>query len=121
MRKRQLTNQPSLRGTVNTIPFQCYDNEFETFNMLKEQSHANSSDTTIGRLWARAEIDAAACLKRGNSTGQFLGTAFVARDLISVVDALGEDGMLRYWGTYSTLPCLLGDVFAFFGGFFFSH
>jgi hypothetical protein len=22
----------------------------------------------------------------------------VARDLISVVDALGEDGMLRYWG-----------------------
>jgi hypothetical protein len=34
------------------------------------------------------------------SIGSLLGTAFVARDLIQVVDGLEEDGMLRYWGTY---------------------
>jgi hypothetical protein len=28
-----------------------------------------------------------------------LGTAFQARDLMQLVDALQEDGMLRYWGT----------------------
>lgn len=33
-----------------------------------------------------------------NVTGEFVGTAFVARDFMAVVDALGEDGLLRYWG-----------------------
>lgn len=33
-----------------------------------------------------------------------VGTAFVARDLMSIVNALGEDGMIRYWGqSYGTL------------------
>lgn len=27
-----------------------------------------------------------------------MGTAFVVRDMMRIVDALGEDGMLRYWG-----------------------
>lgn len=35
---------------------------------------------------------------RDNERGGLIGTAFVARDLMSVVDALGEDGMLRFWG-----------------------
>lgn len=33
-----------------------------------------------------------------------VGTAFTARDLMSIVNALGEDGMIRYWGSsYGTL------------------
>ncbi|KAI8713932.1 hypothetical protein NCS52_01239300 [Fusarium sp. LHS14.1] len=38
-----------------------------------------------------------------NKTGQFLGTSFIARDMMQIVDALDEDGMLRYWGmSYGT-------------------
>jgi hypothetical protein len=58
----------------------------------------NSSDVALGRLWARGAIDADICFKKANETGRLIGTAFVARDLISVVDALEEDGMSRYWG-----------------------
>lgn len=27
-------------------------------------------------------------------------TAFTARDMLQIVDALGEDGLLRYWGEF---------------------
>jgi pimeloyl-ACP methyl ester carboxylesterase len=92
-------NNPKFhRGTANTIPFSCYDNDFEKQKMILEYQLSNSSDVMLGRLWASAEIFSRACLLRGNATGSFLGTAFVARDLMSIVDALGEDGMLRYWG-----------------------
>ena len=46
----------------------------------------------------QASKNAKACYAADNKTRSYLGTGFVARDLISVVDALGEDGMLRYWG-----------------------
>lgn len=68
--------------------------------MLSETVPSNSSDVTLGRLWARGEIDAHLCLENANETGQLISTAFVARDLISIVDALEEDGMLRYWGSF---------------------
>ncbi|KAK4209378.1 TAP-like protein-domain-containing protein [Rhypophila decipiens] len=35
---------------------------------------------------------------RNSSIGEYVGTTFVARDMIQIVDALGEDGLLRYWG-----------------------
>jgi hypothetical protein len=48
--------------------------------------------------WANAGITANDCLTAQNLTGEFLGSAFDARDWMSVVDALGEDGLLRYYG-----------------------
>lgn len=30
--------------------------------------------------------------------GELVGTAYVARDLLMLINALGEDGLLRYWG-----------------------
>jgi hypothetical protein len=30
--------------------------------------------------------------------------AFVARDIMEIVDALDEDGMLRYWGGFGLFP-----------------
>ncbi|PGH19695.1 hypothetical protein AJ80_03850 [Polytolypa hystricis UAMH7299] len=91
------------RGTGNTLPFTCYDNDLEVLAMMDEQILANASDTTMGRLWARASVDAQACFSKANETGSLIGTAFGARDLMSVVDALDEDGMLRYWGlSYGT-------------------
>lgn len=55
---------------------------------------------------AYAEI----CYTSANETGELIGTAFTARDMIQIIDALGEDGLLRYWGlSYGTQ---LGDTFA---------
>ena len=64
----------------------------------------NSSDTALGRLWAQAEIYVNSCKSAQNGTTGLIGTAFVARDMMRIVDALGEDGMLRYWGiSYGTI------------------
>jgi hypothetical protein len=67
---------------------------------------SNSSDVALGRLWARGAIDAHLCLENANETGALISTAFVARDLISIVDGLEEDGMLRYWGSFCLFVAL---------------
>lgn len=85
-------------GTGNTIPLSCTDNDIELSNILSELVLGNSSDVALGRIWARGAINAELCFQKSNATGSLIGTAFTARDLISVVDALDEDGMLRYWG-----------------------
>lgn len=64
---------------------------------------SNASDVSLGTLWARGSIISQECFRNSNETGSLISTAFVARDLMSVVDALGEDGMLRYWGEYLRL------------------
>lgn len=86
------------RGTGNTLPFSCVDNDLEANILLNELILGNSSDVALGRLWARGAINADNCFKMANETGRLIGTAFVARDLMRVIDALEEDGMLRYWG-----------------------
>lgn len=86
------------RGTGNTLPFSCTDNDLETDDMLNELILGNSSDVALGRLWTRGAINAELCFQKSNETGGLIGTAFVARDLIRAVDALEEDEMLRYWG-----------------------
>lgn len=91
-------NPPKYRGTGNTIPFSGTDNDVDTNNMLNELKFGNSSDVALGRLWTQGAINSGLCFQKSNATGSLIGTAFVARDLISVVDALDEDGMLRYWG-----------------------
>ena len=55
----------------------------------------------LGKLWATTQVAADACLAARNETGALVGTAFVARDMMRIVDALGEDGLLRYWGEWS--------------------
>lgn len=87
------------------MPFTCVSNDFEATALFADTGSAlgNSSDTTLGRQWAKGEIYANTCFNKANETGTLIGTAFTARDLISVVDALGEDGLLRFWGfSYGT-------------------
>ncbi|KAI9167796.1 Tripeptidyl aminopeptidase [Paramyrothecium foliicola] len=91
------------RGTGNTIPFQCYD-EFSLLMSTENQTPTNSSDVALGSSWVGGQLESRACLETQKNTGCLLGTAFVARDLIQVVDGLEEDGMLRYWGiSYGTI------------------
>jgi len=57
------------------------------------------------RSWERASVGANICRKsgNGNETGELVGTAFVARDIMRVAEAVEEDGLLRYWGfSYGT-------------------
>ncbi|KAL2871827.1 uncharacterized protein BJX67DRAFT_88780 [Aspergillus lucknowensis] len=91
------------RGTVDTIPLKCHTDPVQKYRMFFGQKPSNFSDTTAGELWARGGADAEACAANAGEAGAVLTTAFVARDLIQVVDALDEDGLLRYWGfSYGT-------------------
>jgi hypothetical protein len=96
---QDVTDSPRTHsGTGNTLPFSCVDNDLEADMLLNELILSNSSDVALGRLWARGAINANSCFRKANETGRLIGTAWVARDLISVVDAFEVDGMLRYWG-----------------------
>jgi hypothetical protein len=83
-----------------TLPFVCTEDKFLTGQITNEMRSGNESNTALRRLWARGEVDASICQLQGNGneTAEYIGTAFTARDMISIVDALEEDGMLRYWG-----------------------
>ncbi len=64
----------------------------------------NASDTALGQNLAYAEVAASQCLDAAADIGGLLGTSFVARDMARIVDALGEDGLLRYWGQSVNTP-----------------
>lgn len=49
-------------------------------------------------MWDQAGYIARNCSERLSNTGDLVGMAFTARDMFQIVDALGEDGKLRYWG-----------------------
>lgn len=81
----------------------CYNaTERATANLIYPL-FSNSSDTAVGLQWANGENLADLCYERLKDIGSYVGTAFVARDLINVAEALGEDGMLRYYGRLSLM------------------
>lgn len=57
----------------------------------------NASDAAPGETWVRAGNTAGACALN-YKYGPYVGTAATARDYMSVVDALGQDGLLHYYG-----------------------
>ena len=86
-------------GTGNALPFSCYPSAAErAASFLGSALFGNSSDVANGRLWAEGTNYAAACEKVNGSIGGLIGTAFTARDMMQIVDAIETDGMLRYWG-----------------------
>lgn len=88
------------RGTGNTLPFSCFEDEQERIAAaLRAPFATKASDTALGQVWAEAKNRADACAHAQNETGSLIGTAFTARDIMQVVDALEEDGKLRWWGT----------------------
>ncbi|KAM0715912.1 hypothetical protein Q7P37_008426 [Cladosporium fusiforme] len=93
------------RGTGQTIPFDCGPGP--DTDSLEAHAKRDSSLLPTGNLtrfyldygWDFAGLVADHCYESMSETGQFIGTTFVARDMMEIVNALGEDGMLRYWGT----------------------
>ncbi|GJN74906.1 hypothetical protein PLICBS_008999 [Purpureocillium lilacinum] len=91
------------RGTGLTLPFSCYPNDISR-QVGAQPLAGNASDVALGQIWAKSTLFASNCFAAQNKTGQLIGTAFVVRDMMRIVDALREDGMLRYWGvSYGTV------------------
>ncbi|KAJ9647661.1 uncharacterized protein PV06_00362 [Exophiala oligosperma] len=100
------------RGTGKTIPFNCTpeDNSTLTRRATDSLAHTNLTEQFLNGGWDDAVERAEMCHATNNKTGQFIGTTSVARDMLQIVDALGEDGMLRYYGwSYGSA---LGEYFA---------
>ncbi|KAJ4317000.1 hypothetical protein N0V84_007595 [Fusarium piperis] len=108
------------RGTGRTLPFNCSiedDEESEKKASKSKRSRrwdvlpqANLWPTFKGQTWDQLGEWADQCYKARKETGALIGTAFSARDIMTAVDALGEDGKLRYWGiSYGTV---LGQTLA---------
>jgi hypothetical protein len=85
-------------GTVDTLTMTCSHPDELAAYMMSSPTYANTSDTAPGQIWTTQGTVAHLCKERNHMNGSYVGTAFTARDLITVVDALGEDGMLRFWG-----------------------
>ncbi|KAL6249061.1 hypothetical protein RBB50_004124 [Rhinocladiella similis] len=100
------------RGTGNTLPFNCtpLDNSTLTRRATDSLAHSNLTEQFLKGGWDNAVQRAEVCYATNNKTGQFLGTTSVARDMLQIVDALGEDGMLRYYGL--SYGSALGEYFA---------
>ena len=88
------------RGTGKTILFSCYatDEERAAATKLYPSLAGNASDVALGYNNVSSRVFADNCYASQNKTGQFMSSAFAARDYMRVIDALGEDGLLRYWG-----------------------
>jgi len=98
-------NLPS--GTGSALQFNCFASEEERLlTILSSPLFGNASDVAQGRLWAQATNYALTCQNStsGRLFGGLVGTAFTARDMMKIVDAVEPDGMLRYWGfSYGTV------------------
>ncbi|KAK5634727.1 hypothetical protein RRF57_010440 [Xylaria bambusicola] len=93
------------RGTAQTLTFSCFANATERAAIFQQFSLGNASDVARGVIWAGAKNGADACANHpeAQKRGPLIGTAFTARDAMQIVDAVEEDGLLRYWGlSYGT-------------------
>jgi len=61
-------------------------------------SSTNSSDVSLGLTWSIGRALSKVCQEKNRDIGELMSTAFIARDMMQIVDALGEDGLLRYYG-----------------------
>ncbi|KAF2030923.1 alpha/beta-hydrolase [Setomelanomma holmii] len=85
------------RGTGLSIPYNC--------TSLNRSPAYKDTDSNIQRLLNELSLQAAECAKSANKErNELMGTAYVARDVKSIAEALGEDGLIRYMGySYGTL------------------
>ncbi|KAJ9611973.1 hypothetical protein H2200_003568 [Cladophialophora chaetospira] len=97
------------RGTGNTIPFRCDVEAVLGGNMTPTKRDIGNLVTTnvteafLNGGWDLAGEVADYCAAQASDVGTLIGTAFTARDMINIVDALEEDGLLRYYGwSYGT-------------------
>ncbi|KAK2001056.1 hypothetical protein LX36DRAFT_668266 [Colletotrichum falcatum] len=94
------------RGTVNTTTFKCGTGAFEGIQFVPGTPGNSSDQLALAEQWASAAAWANTCYLNPESreTGSRIGTAYTVRDMMKIVDAVQEDGLLRYFGTsYGTI------------------
>lgn len=86
----------------------CYDERatYEQWARLSPDS-SNSSDVALGWTWALSKLFAEKCREENGGNAELVGTTFVARDVMEIVNALGQDGLLRFWGKSNIQGILL--------------
>lgn len=104
------------RGTGYTLPFNLSITDDSTPPAPPTKRDLDTLDSVnvtkyfLASGWEIAGLTAEAAALNNNETGSLIGTAFTARDMLAIVDALDEDGLLRYYGvSYGTV---LGHYFA---------
>lgn len=97
------------RGTGKTIPFQCtpptglIDTTSNTKRDLGSLVSTNATEGFLNYGWDLAGDIADACAQQASETASLIGTAFVARDVMEIVDALDDGNLLHYYGwSYGT-------------------
>lgn len=98
------------RGTGYTIPFNCSIGTMTGTDVTAQKrdlgtlAGTNLTELFLASGWDNAGQIADCCFDQvDHEIGTLIGTAFVARDMMEIVDALGEDGLLRYYGwSYGT-------------------
>jgi hypothetical protein len=70
------------RGSGNTIPYICYNEQERNISVLSTPLFADASDTAAGEIFTERYVMAQACLREQEKFGQLVGTAFAARDMI---------------------------------------
>ncbi|KAH7396098.1 Alpha/Beta hydrolase protein [Pyrenochaeta sp. MPI-SDFR-AT-0127] len=105
------------RGTGRTLPFTCLPSNNTSNTITRRNTNftipqSDMPSILASKAWDDAGVFVQSCADtEGNSDiARYLSTPFVARDLLNIVDALNEDGLLRFWGrSYSSV---LGQTFA---------
>ena len=92
-----------LSGTAQTFTASCFSSQQDRDSTYYNDTEiiTESEDTAvIGQYWGTTKVLANACYDYPGfrEKGSMIGTAFTARDLMQIVDAVEEDGLLRYWG-----------------------
>lgn len=83
----------------SNMPITCFDNKFDLQTYADSQVIPDRDDeATLRKLWLRGALDATTCAEKHKQNGTLVGTAFTARDVMSISEAVNDDGMLRYWG-----------------------
>ncbi|KAM5429332.1 hypothetical protein McanCB21832_007730 [Microsporum canis] len=92
------------RGTENTLTFSCFKDDNERLAVISkgryEELLSPNDRAPLGRLWSTTSIFADICGRypEAKERGKLISTSFTARDLMEIVDAVEDDGLLRYWG-----------------------
>jgi pimeloyl-ACP methyl ester carboxylesterase len=84
-------------GTGLSIPFTC--------PRLSRPRDLTVTDADFDRVYNALSLQSDKCAETGyKDQNALMGTAYVARDIKAIAEALGEDGLIRYLGySYGTL------------------